>query len=206
MSGDENSEDIRAAWQAETQGMTRISSSDLRARMNRITRKTSRRTVGGLIVCAAALLSLAYVWRVAPWHTGLGRAGIVLVCLGLGTLALQLVTHGDASRDLRRRMCELGGRSSLEFHRWEVARQRDFHRGWPLYSRLLMLTVGGLLFLAGFALEHPEVARTIYLVAAASVLLALAAVPVNRRLARRYQDQLDELDHLSDFPSRKDIP
>jgi hypothetical protein len=201
MSGGEHSKDIRAAWQAETEGITRISSSDLRARMNRVSRKAWRRTVGGLIVCAAVVGSLAYVWRVAPWHTGLARAGIVLTCLGLGMLALQLITHGDANRDLQRRMCELGGRSSLEFHRWQIARQRDFHRGWQLYTRLLMLTAGGLLFLAGFALEHPEVARTLSLVAAASVLLALAAVPVNRRLARRYQDQLDELDSLSGFSS-----
>lgn len=201
MSHGENSEDIRAAWQAETEEVTRISSSDLRARMDRVARKASRRTVGGLIVCAAVVSSFAYVWRVAPWHTGLARAGIVLTCLGLGTLALQLIRHSDANRDLRRRMCELGGRSSLEFHRWQIARQRDFHRGWQLYSRLLILTPGGLLFFAGFAFEHPEVARTIHLEAAVFVLLALAAVPVNLRLARRYQDQLDELDRLSGFRS-----
>lgn len=201
MNNDAEPNDVRAAWQAEVGSTIGLSKSDMRARIDRVARKTSRRTTGGLIVCALVLASLASMWWLVP-KSELARAGILLIGVGIGTLAVQLMTHNDVDQELRRRMSEMGGMPSLEFHRWQLARQRDFHRGWRLWSRLLVLTPGPMLFFVGFAREHPEVARTIHLEHLAFLLLLAIAVPVNLRLARRHQDQLNELDHLSSGGSR----
>jgi hypothetical protein len=47
-----------------------------------------------------------------------------------------------------------------------------------------------------------EVARTIHFEHLAFLLLLAIAAPVNLHLARRHQDQLNELDHLSSGGSR----
>ena len=193
--------DIRSAWQADDNGAVRVSAVDLRSRIDGVSRKASRRTIGGLVVCALVLVSWGYVWWLAPVASGLARGGILIVCVGLAVIAFDLLTHRDVGETAWRAMAQRGDSPSIVFHRWQLERQRDFHRGWRLWNRLLLLTIGGAMFFVGFAGEHPEVARTLHLLLVAHVLLAAAAIPVNARLARQYQAQLDELDNL-----RKDRP
>ena len=196
MNDDTAANDVRSAWQADACSAVTPSASELRARIGGVSRKTSRRTVGGLVVCVAVLASWGYVWWVAPVASVLARAGILLTCLGIGVLALQLLVHRDIDESEWRARSERGATPSLAFHRWQLERQRDFHRGWRFWTRLLALTPGPILFFIGFAGEHPNVSRTIVLDFALFALLVAAAVPVNLRLARRYQNQLDEIDNF----------
>jgi hypothetical protein len=194
MSDERVPNDVTSAWQADTGGHLAVSPDELRSRIARVSRRTARRTVLGLVVCVLVLASWVYVWWLAPVQSGLARAGILLTCLGTGVLVFRLIVNRDIDEDEWRARSERGAAPSLAFHRWQLERQRDFHRGWRLWTPLLLLTLGGVLFFVGFAGEHPEVARTLYLELIAVLMLAAAALPVNARLARRYQVQLDELD------------
>ena len=198
MTNDNGTNDVRMAWQADDAGNIRLSAQDLRARIERVSRRTSHRTIGGLIVCALVMLSWLYVWSVAPLTSGLARAGMTIIVGAIAVLGFQLIVHRDVAEDTWRAMAERGGAPSLAFHRWQLERQREFHRGWRVWSRMLLFVPGGVLFFIGFAGEHPEVATTIHLEFAAFLMLAAAAFPVNERLARRYERQLDELNRLQE--------
>ena len=90
----------------------------------------------------------------------------------------------------------LGRTGSFDFHRAELERQLDFHRGSQLWIRLGVFAPGPLLFFVGFARANPYLAGTIGWEALAFVLMLALAVPLNAWSARDYQRQIDELDHL----------
>ena len=90
----------------------------------------------------------------------------------------------------------LGRTGSFDFHRAELGRQLDFHRGPQLWIRLGIFAPGALLFFVGFARAQPHLAGTIGWEALAVALMLAAAVPLNAWYARDYQRQIDQLDHL----------
>ncbi len=196
MTDERNPENISQVWQRDDADAVRLSVEELRARIDRVGRRSARRTIGGVIAAAIGLTGFWYVWSVAAPTSMLTRAGVVLSCLGTGFLVFQLLRHADVGGALRTRMVELGAAPSVHFHRWQLERQRDFHSGWRLWLRLLLLTPGPLLFFLGFAGEHPEVARTVRLEMVSVVVLALLAIPINLRLARRYRHELEDLNRL----------
>ena len=54
-----------------------------------------------------------------------------------------------------------------------------------------------MLFYIGFAMTHPEFGRWFAgAIAACLIVLGIVAVPLNLRLSRKYQRQIDELDAL----------
>ena len=126
----------------------------------------------------------------------LAETGAVLTAIAVAVLGWQLEANRRASAAAFTRSASAAGATTLAFHREELARQRDFHRGWRLWTRLLLLVPGPQLFFLGFSREHPEVATTILFVAVAALVLAIVAVPLNLHLARGYQRQLDELDRF----------
>lgn len=196
MSNNRDAHEIRSAWQADEAGGPTMSADDLRLQIDRVSRRVSSRMTGGLIVCALVLVGWVYVWWVAPVRSGVGRAGVLLTCVAVGVLAFELIASRELDEKQSRAMSERGGSPSLAFHRWQLERQRDFHRGKRFWIRLVLLAGGGTLFFIAFGNEHPEVGRTIHLELVAAWLLSAAAIPVNAWLARRYQRQLDELDNL----------
>ena len=87
---------------------------------------------------------------------------------------------------------------TLEHLRNELARQRNFHWGSRFWQRMLIFVPGPLVFFAGFARAHPEVIRMIRFEAISFVVLAIAAIPLNLWMARRYERQIDELTSLEE--------
>ena len=83
------------------------------------------------------------------------------------------------------------------FYRKELERQRDFHRGIWFWSRLVIMVPGYILLLIGLAMAYPELARGLAAIAGAFIVLCIVAVPMNLKLSRKYQRQIDELDALS---------
>jgi hypothetical protein len=86
------------------------------------------------------------------------------------------------------------------FYRTELERQRDFHRGPSFWSRLVIGVPGYLLFFIGFAMAQPELARGLAAIAGTFIVLSILAVPLNLRLSRKYQRQIDEVDTLPKEP------
>ena len=189
MNGQQN--DPRDLWQADAQGSGRVSAGDLQVRIERLARATRRRNIGGFVVCAVVLAICAWFFQ---WlNDPIARLGSVLTAIGVATLAFLLRRIQADEQDANRRASQMGATASIDFHRAELRRQRDFHRGAPLWFRVLLFVPGPQLLFLGFARAHPEVAATIRLIAIASVLMLVAAFPVNMWLARGYQRQIDQL-------------
>jgi len=181
------------AWQAAPAEPFTMPIDALRARVDRLARRTRVRNYGGYTTTAIVVAgALWWMTRIAdPFAT----AGALLTMAGALTIAAQLRATrsggpmgGDAAA--------LGRTGSFDFHRAELERQLDFHRGPQLWIRLGVFGPGALLFFAGFARAQPHLARTIGWEALACVLMLAAAVPLNAWYARDYQRQIDELDHL----------
>ena len=88
---------------------------------------------------------------------------------------------------------------SLDSLRNELQRQRDFHRGKWFWSRFALLAPAGLLFYIAFARAHPELIRIIRFELVSFVLILLSAIPLNLRLAKKYQRQIEELDRQKEL-------
>ena len=197
MTENTNLSDIRSAWQAEETDVVELTAEELRSRIDRVSRRASRRAIQGVIAGAFVLLSFGYTWRLTASTEAFVRASLLVTYVGMAVFGWQVLSHRNRQKQDGSGMSGRGGAPTLEFHRYQLERQRDFHRGPRLWNRLLALASGPLLFCAGVAHAHPEIARAYYLNAAAIVVLCALAIPLNLRFARRYQDQLDSLTRLS---------
>jgi hypothetical protein len=196
MTTDTRPPDAREIWQTDADGALRLTADELRARIDRLARTTRRRNYGAFVVCAIVLAICVwlFMWIADP----LARIGAVLIVVGTGTIVFQVRANQVSEQAAVRRTAQMGETASVDFLRADLERQRDFHRGRRLWTRLLLFAPGPQIFFVGFARAHPEVAGTIRLEAIAAVMLLLAAVPANLWLARGYQRQLDELDRLQE--------
>lgn len=181
------------AWQADPAEPFRIPVDALRARVGRLARRTRVRNSGGYATIAVVLAGA--LWWLTRIDDPLATAGALLTVAGAVTIAAQLRATRSGG-PIAGRTAALGRTPSVEFHRAELERQRDFHRGSQLWIRLGVFAPGPLLFFAGFARAYPHLAGTIGWEALAFVLLLVAGVPLNAWYARDYQRQIDQLDHL----------
>jgi hypothetical protein len=145
------------------------------------------------IVLALAILipGLGMWWTRFP--TPLARFGTVLTLIGSAYIAAQAYLIRRRQRD-----ADLGAASdepSIEFYRAALERQRDFHRGVWLWSRLAIFLPGP----AIFALSAKTNSRvSLITVIAIFVLLGILAIPLNLSRARSFQRRIDELDRLQE--------
>jgi len=182
-------DDVVALWQTQGGEGIRISSEEIRRRIEIMNRKLCRRTINGYLVCAM-LIVFFIGWMVVGMNS-LQLVGAVLTIIGVSYLAWQL-------RANRFRVLSIDAGDTLGHLRTELARQRDFHWGTRFWQRMLLFVPGPLVFFAGFAKQHPEVIHMIQFETFTFVILAVAAIPLNIRLARRYQRQIDELTRLQE--------
>jgi hypothetical protein len=194
MTADAYPEDPRSLWQADGSGAGRPSTEELRARVQQLARITRRRNYGALIVCAIVLA--VCVWWFLWIDDPIARIGSILTAAGIATIVFQVRANQRSEQAAARRASRMGETASVEFYRADLERQRDFHRGPWLWTRLLLLVPGPQMFFVGFARAHPEVAATIRLEAIAAAMLLVAAVPVNLWLANGYQRQIDQLNRF----------
>jgi hypothetical protein len=182
-------DDVGALWRAQSNEGFRMSSEEIRNRIETMDRKMRRRTFGGYLVCATVIVFCAG-W-IFVGMSSLQLAGAVLTIIAVSYMAWQI-------RANRFRTPSIDVVDTLEHLRRELARQRDFHRGTRFWSRMLLLVPGGLIFFAGFARAHPEVIRIIRFEIISFVVFALSAIPLNLWMARRYQQQIDALARLEE--------
>ena len=182
-------DDVAALWRAQSSEGFRMSNEEIRNRIETMNRKMRRRTIGGYLLCATIIVSFAG-WLFIGMNS-LQLVGAVLTIIAVSYMAWQI-------RANRFRTPSIDVVDTLEHLRRELARQRDFHRGTRFWSRMLLLVPGGLIFFAGFARAHPEVIRIIRFEIISFVVFALAAIPLNMWMARRYQKQIDALARLEE--------
>lgn len=179
--------DDQLLWQSQSAEPARIAPDELRKRMEALERRTRVRTRGGYVACGGVILGA--LWWLTLFDNVLQRTGALLTIAGIGVLLYQIRVNQLATRAA----AEVGSTASLQFHRAELARQRDFHRGSRFWTRMLALIPGPWLFLYGFYQAYPHLATILAIEAITFVVLFLAAIPLNLRIARNYQRQLDQL-------------
>jgi hypothetical protein len=182
-------DDAAAVWQAQSGSGFRMSSEEIRTRLEAMNRKMRRRTLDAYLVCAFVIVSMV-VWMFVGRNT-LQTIGAVVAIIGTLFMAWQV-------RANRFRPPSVDTSDTLEHLRNELARQRDFHRGPRFWQRMLLFLPGPLVFLAGFAQAHPEVIRIIRFEIISFVVIAISAIPLNAWMARRYQKQIDALSRLEE--------
>jgi Flp pilus assembly protein TadB len=139
-------------------------------------------------VLASALITpvfLFYAWYFPHWLTKLGA---LLTVAGTGVVMWQLHRRARA-----RPLPEALAGSLMEFHRAELARQRDALRSvWRWY--IGPLVPGLVLFLCGRQIENGSWQPAAFAIVA---LLLAGVVVLNLHAARRLQRQIDKLDQLT---------
>ena len=186
MKGDYLPRDVETLWKELSTNPVRISPEQLRKEAEKLRKGLRRRSIlGGGATCIVIAGFAVYFFIFPNW---LQRVGSILTILGALYMVVQLRMKAE------RRMPDVGETDSIRFYRTELERQRDFHRGSWFWSRLLIFLPGPIIFCIGFAQAHPRLARGIWLEVVALLILAVIAVPLNLRLARKYQLRIDALD------------
>ncbi len=165
--------------------------SDLMAGITELARKTQRRTWGGALACV--IVGIAFCRDFHLYSNPLQRIGCGLMVVAAAYMLIQLYKGRGAH------LPDGATADHFRFYQAELRRQRDFHRGGWLWSRLFLLVPGFLLFCIGEAAADPLHLRRSIWAGSAFTILWLIAVPNNLKLARKYQRKLDELD-ASDHP------
>jgi hypothetical protein len=153
-----------------------------------LTKTIRRRTLAGYVVTLSQCAAFGSFIFMVP--TSMLRIASALTVAAMLYMAYQLYARRVAQLPLE------AGSAICVFYRAELQRQRDFHRGLWFWSRLLGFLPGPILFCVGEAIAQPELARTYAAILGGFVVLCIWSVPLNLRLARQYQRQLDELDAL----------
>lgn len=183
---------VAALWRSQSGSGFCLSSEEIRQRIDMMNRKMRRRTIDGYLVWATMTVVFGG-WTFIETNKLLA-IGAVLSIIGFGYLAWQM-------RANRFRSYSSDASGTLEHLRNELARQRDFHRGSRFWWRMLFLVPGPLVFFAGFAQAqqaNPKVVALIRFETISFVVFALAAIPLNAWMARRYQKQIDALARLQE--------
>ena len=195
MANDSQPDDVVTLWQAQGSDGFRMSTEDIRRRIETLNRKMRRRNFDMYLMCS--VLIVFFIGWMFVGMSSLQKVGTVLSIIGVSYLAWQIRQNrfrGAATG-------QSGDTASLDHLRTELARQRDFHRGATFWSRMLVLAPGLLVFLVGFAQAQqapPQVVRIIRFEIISCVFFIIAAIPLNHWMARRYQRQIDELSRLQE--------
>jgi len=163
--------------------------SDVFARTQALMKKIRRRTLKGYAVCFVMIVSFG--WFVFIFPNPLQRVGSGLTLVATLYVAYQLYERRNGKLP-----SGTGLSACTAFYRKELERQRDFHRGIWFWSRLVIMVPGYILLLIGLAMAYPELARGLAAIAGAFIVLCIVAVPMNLKLSRKYQRQIDEVDAL----------
>jgi hypothetical protein len=183
-------DDVVALWQAQGTEGFRMNTEEIRKRIETMNRKLRRRTIDGYLVCAALIVFFAG-WMGVGMNS-LQQIGAVLTIICVSYLAWQIRANRFRGLPMD------DAQNTVEHLRNELARQRDFHWSARFWQRMILFVPGPLVFFAGFAQAHPEVIRMIRFETISFVVLAIAAIPLNIWMARRYQRQIDELTRLQE--------
>jgi len=187
--------DIRELWRDQTSDLFRLSAEEIQERIARFERRSRRAIFDGYL--SAAFLICCFLGISLLIKNPLFRMGSALSIGAFALVAWNTRAAQLEERSAAKRAAE-GGTSALDFHRGQLERRRDRHRGPRWWAQWLAYIPGGLLYFAGFAQALPKLTAIIAFEALIFVIAIASAVPLNRRAARNCQQQLDALDRLKE--------
>jgi hypothetical protein len=167
---------------------TPVSLAEIRCEAERFHRNVRQRNIVeyGAAALGVAVSVISLVRATQP----LQRAGLVLLILGMGYVALGLYRRASS----RKVPSSLNGPETFRFYRAELAHQRDALQGvlgWyiaPLLPALLLMTAGQMS--GGFGTWKIVPATLLW------VFFAVLVTWLNRRAARKVQQRIDALEQL----------
>jgi len=188
MSGD-GSLDPRDVWQNQRHESFSLSPDEIELKLLAVSDMSRKRSVSVVIALAILIPGLGLWWTRFP--NPLARFGTVLTLIGAAYIGVQayLIRRRQREADLSAASDE----PSIAFYRTALARQRDFHRGAWLWSRLAIFLPGPLIFALG---AKSDSRVSLIAVIAIFVLLGFLAIPLNLSRARSFQRRINELDRL----------
>jgi hypothetical protein len=165
--------------------------SEVPKRLEDFEHKIRHKHVVGYLASLLVAAGFSYYFVIFP-HL-LMRAGCVLTILGSGFLAVQLRWNENQRRAAAP---DSAGMSSLERYQAVLRCMREFHSGIWLLSRMVIFTPGPLLFGYGFRVAYPAVPKSCLAGLIAFLALDALAVPLNLKLSRKFQRQIEQLGAL----------
>ena len=185
-------DDARKIWQDQPLEGTTMSLKQVHERIEKLSRMVRRRNLIGGFACITVLLGFSYFFvALSNPIERMERIGAALTALGAGYIMYQLVS---GKMRTQRAAEEMQGEASVVFYRSELQRQRDFHQGMWLWSRILVFVPVPFIFLVGMAQANPAATKGALIEGAIAAALLILAVPRNLRLAKRFQQELDALE------------
>jgi Flp pilus assembly protein TadB len=194
MCADTPLDDVRELWSSQATGTFRLSPDDVHARMERYNRRSRRAAFDGFL--ASAFIISIFIGFMALFQNPLLRAGAILVIASYGFLAWESRSSRMAEKEAARLAAEMGTTDAVAFYREQLRRQQQRHAGSRFWRRWLILLPGPIVFFFGFVQARPDLSAMIWVEAITFIIAIAAAIPVNRRIVRQCQRQIDELDQL----------
>lgn len=188
--------DLKQLWQSQEQENAPMPLEQIQAAAGRFQRRVRIRN---LIEYAAGLIVIpSFAWQALNAPHPLYQAGAAMIAVGALVCLWQLHLRGGA-----RRTPGASAASVMDFHRSELARQREAMGSvWLWYlgpfapGMALCLASLWLHPPARYALNPAEGRANVALAAALAVLVFLGVFALNRLGARRLQREIDRLDAL----------
>jgi hypothetical protein len=178
-------DDLKHLWKELASNPVEVSPSQLRREAQGLERGVRLRNSFVTGVCC--FIIAAYGFFAFLSKTTLERIGSVLSIAGAANVVVQFLKRPT------RKLPDSGAIESIRFYRAELERHRDFHRGKGIRSWLLPFLPGPILFNVAFALDRPMFAPIIALQMVVFLIIAAVIVPLNLRMARRYERRIDAL-------------
>ena len=179
-------DDLKRLWQELAANPRQVSADELRREAARLRSVVLLRNCFVTAVCCFVVAAYAFFfWRAT---TALERIGSALSIVGVPLAVAQFLRRPARTIPVGSTM------ESVSFYRTQLERQRDFHRLKGVFSWLLPVLPGPILFNLGFALDRPKFAPLVELQMAGFLIISVIVVALNLRMARRFQRRLDALD------------
>lgn len=182
-------QDLRDLWQSQDVPRAEIDVHALSARARQF--QTSIRTRNFVEILAALLVAPVFIRTALGTAPLMARIGAALLVAGLGVIVAHIHRHGRSAAEKP----PLDGPTQrlVDWHRAELERQRRLVRAVPRWYVGPMVP-GMLLFVGGFASEHPHPWLFNAFVYGVCAVVLLAVLWANRVTARHLERQLAELD------------
>ena len=181
-------EDLEKIWKELASNPVQVSADDLRRESRKL--RTGVGFRNWFVVGVCCIIIAAYSLFFFRSNTALERIGSLLSIAGTANVIVQFLKRPA------RPMPDSSAIESISFYRAELERQRDFHRGKGIVSWLLPFLPGPIVFNIAFALDHPLLAPIVGMQMAMFLMGTAIVVPLNLRLARKYQRRIDVLNAL----------
>jgi hypothetical protein len=179
-------DDLKRLWQELAASPRQVSAEDLRREAAKLRRLVLVRNCFVTAVCCFVVGAYGFFFLRAT--TVLERIGSAASIVGIPLAVMQFLKRPARSIPVADAL------ESTRFYRAELERQRDFHRVTGVFSWLLPVLPGPILFNLGFALDRPKFAPLVELQMAGFLIISVIVVVLNLRMARRFQGRLDALD------------